>query len=259
MSVAVREKVVSGYHTHIYPAKQDMCEAMAQRIREMAHAEVAAHGRFTMTLSGGSTPRGLYSRLAKFSEDEMPWTKTYLFIGDERCVPSDSPESNYGMVRDLLLSHISIPSSNVFPTVEQDRDPDKAGKKYDQTLRRFFHIDEQNAEGKIPVFSLHLMGLGDDGHTASLFPGSPAINVHDVLYTSNYVQKMDSHRLTMTWPLIVNASKIFMMVEGAGKAQIIKQVLTEPQHGFPSQMLMHQLKHKDQLEWYLDESCSTLL
>jgi 6-phosphogluconolactonase len=240
---------VNGYTVNVAADERELFEKLAAQIAEMATGEASASGLFTMLLSGGSTPRGLYETMARLDPALMPWDKTYLFLGDERCVSHSDGESNYKMVKDSLLSSITIPSTNVFPTVEQDKDPQGAAKKYEQTIRRFFnsHIDE----GGMPDFSLALMGLGPDGHTASLFPGTDALSEEERLCVANFVPKFDSFRLTLTLPVFAHAENLFFLVAGEGKAEILKEVLLDESKGYPSQIVAKRARRP---QWWVDEA-----
>jgi 6-phosphogluconolactonase len=247
---------ISSYKMNVSCDKEKLFEALACRIKDIACKTVEEQGVFSMALSGGNTPKGLYTRLALYDDTEFPWERTYLFLGDERCVPNTSAQSNYGMISKSLLSSISIPSSNVFPTIEPDKDPQLSARRYEQAIRRFF------SNTQVPVFSLVLLGLGDDGHTASLFPGAEALGEEEKLFVANRVEKLDAMRLTMTMPLLAQANKIFFLVAGEEKADILSRVLAssnENVESYPSRLLLNRIKRTDTVEWYLDEACFSRL
>ncbi len=240
--------------------------ALATRIAEMAHKCVADDNIFSIALSGGNTPRGLYGHLAKFSAEQFPWNSTFLFLGDERCVPHADGESNYKMISDSLLSHISIPATNVYPTINQDKDPEDSAKRYEQSLRRFFKMTEQNSlneqnksgEKQWPRLSLALMGLGNDGHTASLFPGTLALEEQGRLCVANHVPQLDTTRLTLTRPVFAHAKKIFFLAAGESKAEIFADVIMHSEKKYPSQLVISDCP-EGSVEWFVDESCARLL
>jgi 6-phosphogluconolactonase len=196
----------------------------AERFVTLAQDAVAERGRFTVALSGGSTPKALYSLLAsaEFAArmPTLPWPRIYLFFGDERCVAPDHAESNYRMVEESLLSKIVIPSENVHRMIGEI-EPAIAAAAYETELRQFF----PSSPDKLPRFDLILLGLGEDGHTASLFPDSPALSETEHLVATTYVEKLDAHRLTLTFPVINNAAQITFLVAGQSKANVVKEIL----------------------------------
>lgn len=233
--------------------EKDLVEAIAKTFADMAEKAIKEDGRFVVSLSGGSTPKALYERLAQPPYvGGIKWDKVLIFLGDERCVPHDNKDSNYKMINEALLSKIAIPESNVFKTVGQADDPDGAAQKYDAELRRVFKISGD----EVPSFDLILLGLGPDGHTASLFPESKALKIIDRLYVANFVEKFDSYRLTMTFPLIDAGKTVIFLVCGDSKSQILKEVLELPEKQYPSQCI--EPKSGD-LQWYVDRAAVKLL
>lgn len=252
--------LVEGNHTINIAVDQSLLfEALAERITQFARECIAQDGLFSMALSGGSTPKGLYRQMALLSEQQFPWNMTYLFLGDERCVPHSDSDSNYKMISDTLLSHISIPSTNVFPTINQDKDPEQSAKLYEQTMRRFFKPRDQT-QLEFPHFSLALMGLGEDGHTASLFPGSEALNEETRLCVANKVKTatLDTTRLTLTRPVFACAKKVFFLASGDSKAKIFNDVVSHPDKGYPSQLVIGDCL-PGAVEWFVDEPCARLI
>jgi len=245
-----------GYKIHIASDEAALCDALALRLVELAQQFIESDGIFTLLLSGGSTPRGLYSALARMPKGVVPWDKIYLFLGDERCVSHSDAESNYRMVSDSLLSHISIPSTNVFPTINQDVDPADSAKRYEQAIRRFFNNRSSDPGGaSVPEFSCALMGLGPDGHTASLFPDTEAIGELSKLCVANYVPKFESYRITLTRPVFTHCQKVIFLVAGDGKKDILKEVLLHPEKGYPSQVVAGECS-EGVVEFYIDEAAS---
>ncbi len=192
----------------------DLFIALAQQAGQNA-------GRFTVALSGGSTPKALYSLLAspQFA-GRLEWSKVHLFWGDERCVPPDHPESNYRMVEKTLLSKIQIPPENIH-RMAAEQAPEIAAAEYEVELRKFFKIGNMSW----PRFDLVLLGLGEDGHTASLFPGSDALDEEKRLVARAYVANLKAHRLTLTLPVLNHAARIIYLVAGSSKAQILGKLL----------------------------------
>ncbi|MFY9553057.1 MAG: 6-phosphogluconolactonase [Thermoanaerobaculia bacterium] len=182
--------------------------------------DAAARGRFTVALSGGHTPRRLYSLLGDERAPyraRVPWERVHLFWGDERHVGPDDPRSNYRMVREALLSRVAIPESNVHRIPAELTD---AAARYEAELRRFFAL----APGEIPRFDLMYLGLGTDGHTASLFPETTALSVRDRLVVATWVAKLNAFRITMTYPVFEEARAVVFLVAGADKAEVLSAV-----------------------------------
>jgi len=254
---------INGFGLHIAPSEDQLFADLAQSITQLANDCIAKYGIFTFALSGGNTPRALYANLAKLPEGVFPWNKTYLFLGDERCVSHDNGDSNYKMISETLLSHISIPSTNVFPTINQQKDPEEAARKYEQTIRRFFKLEldaETSDKSGMPRFSLFLLGLGPDGHTASLFPNTHALQETERIFVanSNIGEASGVNRLTMTRKVISCAHRVFFLVSGEAKAQIVSDIFNRPELNLPAQMVARQCK-KEAVEWFMDQSAASLL
>jgi len=223
----------------------------ADRWIALARESIAARGRFTVALSGGSTPRALFSLLASEAHrDQVEWGRTVVFWSDERCVPPDHADSNYGMAREALLSKVPIPTGNVH-RMRGEVNPERAALEYEQTVRR-----ELPTEVGAPVFDLILLGMGPDGHTASLFPGTPAIHEKARLVAANFVPKLNAHRITFTPPLINAAAHVMFLVAGSDKADVLRAVL---EGEFKPDVLPAQLvKPVDgQLAWLVDRAAAT--
>ena len=215
----------------------------------------AARGRFLVSLSGASTPKALYQLLATPEwRTTVNWSKTHLFWGDERFVPPDDPQSNYRMTSEALLSRIPIPSANVHAVPTQLGTPQEAAAAYERTIREVSIA----AGGEIPRFDLILLGLGENGHTASLFPHSPVLHETARLVAADFVQEVNLYRITMTAPLINHARCAIFLVSGSGKAAVLKEVLTGP---YQPEELPAQLIKLDQgmLIWLVDKPASSLL
>jgi len=202
---------------------------------------IAQRGKFTLVLSGGSTPSPVYAALGQLSE-EMDWKNIYIFWGDERCVPPDHPDSNFNSANHTLLDHAAIPAENVF-RMQGEVDPAKAANNYAQTIDSFFGTAAKS-------FDLILLGLGEDGHTASLFPNTTALKVTDELVVENQHPTSKIWRITLTYPALSTAREIFFLVKGKSKAEIIAEVLenTSTPPLLPAKKLLNM---KDTI-WYLD-------
>ncbi|AFY72616.1 6-phosphogluconolactonase [Synechococcus sp. PCC 7502] len=179
---------------------------------------IAVNNKFTLVASGGSTPKLLYEKLA---EQNLDWQKVHVFWGDERYVPVTDPQSNEGMTRKAWLDHVAIPPENIHPMPTDESDPAIAAQKYETHLQEFFNLNI----GEYPNFDLILLGLGDDGHTASLFPHTKALTVSDRLITVG--EKDQQPRLTFTAQLINQAKQILFLVPSAGKENALKAVMAE--------------------------------
>jgi 6-phosphogluconolactonase len=199
----------------------ELSRQSAERFSQLVNQSVQGSGRFTVALSGGSTPKHLYSLLGSPDyKERIPWNNVHLFWGDERCVPPDHPESNFGMVRESLLSKIKIPAENIH-RMAGEREPQAAAAEYEKHLQEFFGLES----GALPRFDLILLGIGEDGHTASLFPGSDALNETRRLVIAPFVEKLNSYRLTLTLPVLNSGAEVWFLVTGASKADAVKKVL----------------------------------
>jgi 6-phosphogluconolactonase len=179
----------------------------------------------TVVLAGGSTPRGLYSMLAEERgfRAGVPWEKVHFFFGDERHVPPDSPESNYRMANEMLLSKVPVPADHVHRIRGEEPDARKAAEEYEEVLRSFF----RPKPGEIPELDFILLGMGADGHTASLFPGTEALKERRRLVVANWIPGLNAHRVTLTPPLLNNAKYVLFLVTGEEKAETLRKVLEE--------------------------------
>jgi len=228
----------------------DLFEAAAAEFAAQASAAVRASGRFTVALSGGSTPRTLYSLLA--TKPNIPWDKICIFWGDERHVPPDQPESNYRMANAALLSKVPVRSENIFRVHSEEKDAAAAALQYEQSLRDFFHLPP----GEFPRFDLILLGVGPDGHTASLFPGTSALNENQRLVVANWVPKFNTHRVTFTLPVLNAAACVMFLTSGADKAAILHEVLENSSADLPSQKVRPE---NGKLIWLVDEPAASTL
>ena len=185
-------------------------------IERAADIAIFERGEFRLALSGGNTPRPVYEALAKHRD---AWSKWVFTFGDERCVPPDSDQSNYRMAREALFDHVPIPAENIL-RIRGEADPAVAAQEYEDELRR--------RAGKQSSYrhDLLLLGMGDDGHTASLFPGTAALGVTDRWVVSNFVPKFDTHRITMTYPLLNAARHVCFLVNSKGKDGILEEVFS---------------------------------
>ncbi len=194
----------------------------------IGHASIVRQGRFSVALCGGQTPVEFYCKLSNLDEPAL-WSKTHIFLTDERFVSLDHPDSNYKMVRELLLDYTGIPESNIHPVHTYCDSPVVAAQQYEKELRRFFQLKD----GELPRFDLLLLGVGKDGHTASLFPGTMAELEEDRLAVEVKHHLIHYERVTLTLPVLNNARKIFIMGKGPSKAKIFDHILNGPSR-FPA-------------------------
>ena len=229
----------------------DLFQAAADEFAALAAQAVQSHGRFTVALSGGSTPKSLYSLLASGSIPNIPWDKIFFFFGDERFVPPDHPDSNYRMVHETGLFS-KVFNDQVFRVPTEEKDADIAARDYEQTIQKFFNLKP----GEFPRFDLILLGLGPDGHTASLFPGTAALNEKNRLVVANWVEKFRSYRITFTLPVLDHAACDMFLVSGKDKADMVRQVLADKNADLPSQKV-HPVDGR--LVWLLDAAAASRL
>jgi len=234
----------------ILKSSEALFEAAAVEFALQASEAVRARGRFTIALSGGSTPKSLYSLLAV--KPGIPWDKVCFFWGDERHVPTDNPESNYGMANEALLSKVPVRSENIFRIRGEEKNAEAAALKYEHDIKAFFHL----SPGEFPRLDLILLGLGPDGHTASLFPETAALNEFDRLVVANWVPKFNTYRITLTFPVLNQAACVIFLVSGADKATIAHDVLENGDANLPSQRVR---PTNGKLFWLLDSEAASAL
>jgi 6-phosphogluconolactonase len=239
------------YEIQIAPGSDALCRMAAQEFERAAESAIRDRGRFTVALSGGNTPRALYALLAAEYKDKLPWSKTHIFFGDERSVPPDHPESNFRMANEALLSKISIPAENVH-RVRTELGPEAAAEDYERQLRLEFSLTGD----ALPRFDLILLGLGYDGHTASLFPGSAALEDKSRLAVANWVEKFNTFRITLTYPVLNHAAEDVFLVSGARKAQVLQEALKSPETKYPAQRVQPE---NGRLLWLVDQDAARLL
>ena len=202
----------------------------------------------TVALSGGSTPKLMFQVLAEQFRDEVSWDKVQFFWSDERHVPPDDPESNYRMANEALLSHVPVSADNVHRIRGENPDAAAVASEYEQTI-------VQVTNQTLPRLDLIFLGLGTDGHTASIFPGSEVLHETKRLVAAPYVEKFKSYRITMTLPLLNNGATVVFLVSGAEKAEIVKAVL-EGENQYPAQAVK---PTEGELIWMLDKEAAAYL
>ncbi|HKD00864.1 MAG TPA: 6-phosphogluconolactonase [Terriglobales bacterium] len=237
----------SSEEIHVLPTAQELFEAAAREFVTQSAAAIAARGKFSVALSGGSTPKGLYALLAE--RPAIAWNKIYFFFGDERNVPPDDAESNYRMASEAMLTRVPVPRENIFRVPTEVDDAEAAALRYQDTLRKFFAL----RDGEFPRFDLILLGMGSDGHIASLIPGTAALDEKVRLVVANWAPKLNSYRITFTFPVLNHAACAMFLASGPDKAPMIHQVLEEQRADLPAARV-HPLDGR--LIWMLDQAAA---
>lgn len=238
---------------HVFPDLETLSSAAAERWVMSAGQAVAGRNCFHIALTGGSTPQHMYRCLAQpeFS-DRVAWDKVHIYFGDERSVPPEHPDSNYGMAHEALLRHVPIPAAQIHRMEAERSDPAEGARAYAEVLA--LHLPF--AQGTVQ-FDLLLLGIGTDGHVASLFPGTPILQERLLLAAAVHVDKLQTWRLSLTLPVINNAKQIMMLASGKGKADIIGRALAEEPNAPPLPVQM--LQPISEMQWYLDEAAAQRL
>ena len=244
----------SAAEIRILTTPQELFEAAGEEVLRDANEAVKARGRFSLAMSGGSTPKSLYNLLASNARTALPWDRMYFFWGDERHVPPTDADSNYRMADEAMLSKVPVPAGNVFRMATENPDAAQVAEDYEKTLRKFFQL----SPGDVPQFDLILLGLGPDGHTASLFPGTAALREKSRLVVSNWVEKLKTHRLSFTFPVLNAARCVAFLVSGTDKASVLKTVLEEnaPGEQYPAKLVN---PTTGRLIWFLDRAAASFL
>jgi len=246
------ESMSSEPQVRIFNSPPELFRGAAEEFCRIGSEAIERNGRFAVALSGGSTPKGLHHELATAFASKLPWDKVFFFWGDERHVPPDFPESNFRMAKETLLSQIPVAAANIFRMHGELPDADQAALLYEQALREFFRI----SPGEFPRFDFILLGVGPDGHTASLFPGTKALNETQRMVVGNWVEQHSTFRITLTYPVLNNAENVMFLISGAGKAEIVRKVLKDPAANLPSQRVR---PVNGNLMWFLDKETASKL
>jgi 6-phosphogluconolactonase len=215
----------------------EVASAAARLFADQVKAAAQARGIARVAISGGTTPKAMFALLADPSQPfvkEIPWDKLDLYWVDERCVPPDHPDSNYRMTKEQLLSKVPLPADRIH-RMEGELPPEEAAARYEATIRNGFRLEG----AETPTFDLVLLGMGDDGHTASLFPHTEALDDMTHIAVPNHVPQKDTWRITLTWPVINQGREVAFLIEGSGKAQVLHDVLQgsyQPET-YPSQLI----------------------
>jgi 6-phosphogluconolactonase len=226
----------------------------AEEIAHFAGEAICTHGEFTLCLTGGSTPASTYELLATRFHLSVDWKEVQFFWGDERCVPPDDPESNFGMANRTMLSRLALQPEQLHRIRGED-DPAQAASEYERLLQGFFHLEQP---GDFPCFNLLLLGLGENAHVASLFPRHPALHEKTRLAVAVDVEASPRRRISLTMPVINNAERVMFLVSGEKKAAAVKNVLQGPEDPgqYPAQLVK---PGSSQIVWLMDKAAASAL
>lgn len=235
---------------HILTSDTQWELSIVEELVRLINTAINEQGRCSISLAGGSTPKSVYALLAMptFAK-KIDWSKVFLFWGDERSVPHSHSDSNYKMVKESLIDHINIPAENVFALSQPDQ-PESSALAYEKTIQEYFQSQK-------PQIDIMLLGMGDDGHTASLFPGTEILNEKQRLVKEVYLPKLDVYRISLTAPMINASKKILFLIKGENKAPALQQVMSGSDNfvTYPSQLI----KKDENVHFYLDEAAAKYL
>ena len=237
----------------IHASLQELSIAAAEIVIQSAQEAIAERGRFSISLSGGSTPRALYTLLAQAGyRERIQWSHVDIFWGDERCVPPEHPDSDYGMARAALLDHLPAPFHPGIYRMEGELLPELAARNYEIALRSYFGSDP------VASFDLLLLGMGEDGHTASLFPGTQPIHETERWVCAHYIPRLSAFRLTLTPPILNRSRTVLFLATGRNKAAVLTEVLFSEKNldRLPSQVIQ---PYSGNLIWLTDQEAASKL
>jgi 6-phosphogluconolactonase len=237
--------------TLIFDDKAELEDFLLKKWQELSEECIKEKGGFTAALSGGNTPEGFYKKLAG-CKDLCDWSRTHIFIVDERFVPTDDIDSNYRMIRETLLGRVPLPPDNVHPIPTDEPDPETAADKYEKELRNFFAV----SNNAFPIFDLVMLGMGEDGHTASLFPRSEALEENKSFVYASFPPSAKTERISLTLPVINSAKNVIFVVTGSDKAKVVREVVEGRNESLPAAMVMPE---KGRLLFLLDRDAAMFL
>jgi 6-phosphogluconolactonase len=221
-----------GKNVLIFDHEDEMLKFMIEKWENISHERIERRGYFTVALSGGKTPIVFYQKLAEW-DSKSSWEKTQFFLVDERFVSFDDKDSNYRMLRETLFGKIPIPQKNIHPIPTGKTSLETSAREYEEDLRRFFKV----SKGQSPAFDLILLGIGEDGHTASLFPGSEALSERRHLTAAVVLDEIRRHRITLTLSVINHAEHVIFFVRGENKAFVLKKIIGGDDPSLPASMV----------------------
>jgi len=241
------------YHDNVvlvFATADDLKQAASDYIARYAHDVVANKSTFSIALSGGSTPVGVYQGLVSDKwKTGFPWAQSRFLFGDERYVPHDHPQSNYKMAMEAFLQSAPVSDEHIVPVPTDCEHPDDCAEVYERQIKEALATEE------LPVIDFILLGMGDDGHTASLFPDTDILKQSDSAVAAVYVDKLDSWRISMTFPIINHASQVMVLVSGATKSLVLAEVLMSGNKKYPIQML----NNPNGVLWFVDQAAASQL
>lgn len=241
---------------HVYKDAEQLSQAAAQWIVNLIAETLRKRDRFTIALSGGSTPKLLHKILASPPcKDQVDWSRMHIFWGDERAVPFEDDRNNAKMAYDTLLNFVQVPASQIH-VMRTDISPEDSAKEYEKTLRQYFDALPGTSGSALPnSFDLVLLGMGDDGHTLSLFPGTSVVHEEKAWATAFFLQAQDMYRITLTKTIVNRSAHIAFLTTGAGKAHALKEVLKGAYNPdlYPSQEIK---PTNGELHWFVDEAAA---
>jgi len=241
------DTLVNGRRVIVNADLDALSRAAAQRIVDCAHEAINDHGVFYLALSGGSTPRHLHQVLAEPAfQARLDWAKVQIYFGDERNVPYEHPDSNYKMAMETLLASVPIPPDQIHPMPTCCDNMQVCADRYAHTLTSL-----PQSQG-VPCFDMVLLGMGDDGHTASLFPGTSILAEKALSVAAVFVPKLDGWRVSLTYPVLNQARHIIVLVSGSGKAQVLSDIFYHPERQYPIQGI-----ENESMEWFVDTAAAT--
>jgi 6-phosphogluconolactonase len=237
-------------HWHSYPDANAAAEKCAQHILALLDEALAGQGDATLAISGGSTPKLLFTHLAA---SKFIWNRVHIFWVDERAVPPTDPQSNYKLAEEYLIAPARIPHRNVH-RIAAELPPDKAAKRYTEEIREFFQVEGD----ELPHFDVIHLGTGPDAHTASLFPGEPLIDDREGIAAAVFVEKIPQWRITLLPGVLLAARHTVFLVAGEDKAQAVRNIFHEPYDPkkYPAQLVSH---HGRRVTWFLDDAAARLM
>jgi 6-phosphogluconolactonase len=235
----------------VFENSKEMTYFMVRKWKELSGEAFRARGFFVAALSGGNTPRDFYISLAGL-EDQGIWSRTHIFMADERYVPFTAAQSNYGMLNELLLDKVPVPGENCHPVPVMEPTIERAAEKYEDHMRNFFRLEG----AAFPAFDLIMLGIGEDGHTASLFPGHNALGERKRLVCPVKKAPKEHQRVTLTLPVINNARNIIFLVAGKEKATAVRGVIEEQNPSLPASMIR---PAEGTLSFVIDHEAASLL
>jgi len=243
--------MMSERNIFVFRTNEGAADFAASKWMEIAAASLTHKDYFTVALSGGKTPADLYKRLRVY-KDTFSWEKTHIFLADERFVPAYDKDSNLGLIKEHLLNHIEIRDENLHTISTEGITLEQSARRYEEDIRRFFRSEGDS----IPQFDLIMLGIGEDGHTASLFPGTPSLAVTRSLAVPVTTDRVPHQRISLTLPVLMNAKQIIFLVSGVNKARVLKEIQENRKSPLPAALVQRKSKTA---YFVIDQGAASLL